>query len=497
MQVKKLIADASFREYVVEKDEELQIPACGKFAIVQETPTHIQIASDRIRSVPVFYAVQDDRIFIADDAQKIAIQMTGGGEKSCKQEFLASGYVTGNKTLFHDVFTLLPGETVKIAKDNGAIEKEPYFMCEYTCDGKKDESQYIEEFDRVLVDVFKDLISTLHGRTAVVPLSGGCDSRTVAVMLKRLGYEKVICFSYGRKGNFESERSKAVATALDLEWHFVEYNSNVWTNLYNSEDYKDFLAFSCRGSGIGCVQALPAILELKRKCLVPDDAVVVPGHALDFIAGSHLMQCGKGATRQRLLRYIHAEHYNLRRGGLRKNLADFGKSVPKQMDEKETVCIYQQWEWINRQSKFIANDVRTYEFAGYDYELPFWDERVIMFWSGIPARLLCSRALQYAYTAAKIDSECGLQISYPQASPFHVSSRNFKEILKTLLFPLVYARRFVARLCDYHHNSNDFYGFMSFGRFIRNVFHYGAGYTLNTKVSEDTVSLYEVAEKNN
>ena len=497
MVVKKLIADKSFKTYFSEKDEEIQIPSFGKFAIIQETPTYIRIASDRIRSVPVFYTVdKSESILVSDDAFKITKQMTGGGiVNSSKREFLAASYVTGRNTLFSEVFTLLPGEIVTITKSSGEIERKQYYTCEYLCNGDKTEDEYIDLFDACLINVFKDLIATLNGRTAVLPLSGGCDSRIVAVMLKRLGYENVICFSYGRIGNVEAERSKAVAQALGYTWHFVEYNSTVWGDFYKSKEYKDFLCFSCRGSGIGCVQALPAILELKRKRFIPEDAVVVPGHALDFNAGSHLVKHGKAISKHKLAEQIFHTHYTLCRGADRTSVLDYSKDCPPMLNEKEAAYYYQQWEWINRQSKFIANDVRAYEFAGYDYELPFWDERVIRFWEQVPANLLYGRKLQYAYTATKIDPVCNQSIDYGFIVEPPRKKSVIKAVAKKILPSLLLKVR--ARIYDYHNNSNDFYSFMGFRRFMLNLLRYGMSYNLNTKIAKDTLSLYENIEKNN
>ena len=64
-------------------------------------------------------------------------------------------------------------------------------------------------------DIISDrLIRSLQGKTAIIPLSGGYDSRLIAVMLKNKGLKDVICFTYGRKGNPEVEISEKVAKLL-------------------------------------------------------------------------------------------------------------------------------------------------------------------------------------------------------------------------------------------------------------------------------------------
>ena len=46
-------------------------------------------------------------------------------------------------------------------------------------------------------------------------------------------------------------------------------------------------------------------------------------------------------------------------------------------------CSRRSVAWTERQSKFIGNSVRTYEFFGYDWWMPFWDREFVDYWSGI------------------------------------------------------------------------------------------------------------------
>ena len=41
---------------------------------------------------------------------------------------------------------------------------------------------------------------------------------------------------------------------------------------------------------------------------------------------------------------------------------------------------YEFWEWQERQSKYIVNSVRSYEFHGYSWRLPFWSMKFVQFW---------------------------------------------------------------------------------------------------------------------
>ena len=46
--------------------------------------------------------------------------------------------------------------------------------------------------------------------------------------------------------------------------------------------------------------------------------------------------------------------------------------------------IFKKWDWQERQAKFIVNSVRVYEYWGYNWWLPFWDNDFMYFWQKIP-----------------------------------------------------------------------------------------------------------------
>jgi asparagine synthase (glutamine-hydrolysing) len=132
------------------------------------------------------------------------------------------------------------------------------------------------------------LIRSLDGRTALLPLSGGWDSRLIAHLLKRQGYEKLICFSYGSPKNRESTISQLAAQELGYRWIFVPHNRRTWFRAFQSSERKAYFAHSFNFSSSPHVQDWLAVKYLKDKGLIPEDSVFIPGHAADFLEGSHL-----------------------------------------------------------------------------------------------------------------------------------------------------------------------------------------------------------------
>lgn len=488
----KLWGTANFPDIILENNiEEINFNLFGgSFAIAADFSNFVVLVCDYICSIPLFYSIKDKKIYASTNALLIGKNADIPLDKENVQEFLYTGFVTQERTVFKDIYQVMPGQFVKIYKANGNIVCKNYFNLEYGFSSRLAETQLVEKYDKVLFDIFEQLVKRLDGRTALVPLSGGCDSRTVAVMLKRLEYKNVICFSYGRKGSYDVENSEKTAKALGFKWHCVEYNAKVWKKFYDSEDYPAFLKFSVRG-GMGCVQALPAVLELKRRGVLPKDSVVVPGHAQDFISGSHIGQYKEGIYNADMLAsYIIKNHYHLSKNGKKLFTPKWLCNIPQQMDLYGYVSIYQKWEWINRQAKFIANDVRAYEFAGYLWEMPFWDKTNLEFWMQMPINLLYGRKLQYIHMEKKIDKIAGLDISYPvQNIGINSTGYNIKKFVKKVLPLLVDIKIYYKKMEDYEKNINAFYSFMKKDEFKKNLVKYGTGFSINTLVAEDTIDI--------
>ena len=63
----------------------------------------------------------------------------------------------------------------------------------------------------------------------------------------------------------------------------------------------------------------------------------------------------------------------------------------------ETINILLQWEHIERQSKYVINQQRAYEFFNYNWTLPLWDKDLINFWRSIPYEYLVNQKLYKIY----------------------------------------------------------------------------------------------------
>lgn len=116
--------------------------------------------------------------------------------------FAALGFFLGSDTYWRNEKVLLPAYSYE-KDDMGNI-----------IPGKKTFEWFYEprqiHFNQVL-DEFAELFATITrertvGKDVILPLSGGLDSRTQAVVLKSIGYERVKCYSYEFAGSFNETR---------------------------------------------------------------------------------------------------------------------------------------------------------------------------------------------------------------------------------------------------------------------------------------------------
>lgn len=375
--------------------------ANGFFALVHRDEESVRAAVDRIRGFPLFYAARGQDLFLSDDADWVRRQ---AGQDLMDDvavwEFQEAGYVTGPETLFGGVRQLQAGECMTAAQgpDGWSIRTERYYRYLHRDCLAEDTPGLLDRHDEVIAGATRRMVEHIAGRTAVVPLSGGYDSRLVALMLKRADYDKVICFSYGRPGSDEAARSKAAAEGMGLPWLFIPYSDEAWRRWDASDDRRSYTRYAHGLSALPHYQDWPAVADLKRQGAMPDDAVFLPGHSGDFLAGSHIPKHASlirkggvddavGAIREVHYRYLR----NLRRpdGDLDRRvdakIARLVGELPAGMP-LEALDACESWDWQERQAKYIGNSVRVYEFLGYDWWLPLWDAELLAFWERIPVR---------------------------------------------------------------------------------------------------------------
>ncbi|UXD87954.1 asparagine synthase family protein [Thalassolituus hydrocarboniclasticus] len=391
----------------------------GFYALIWEQGDKFYAAVDHIRSIPLFYGQKDSVFFLSDSADWVREQVGNTIiDEVSRDEFLLTGYVTGSETLYPDVKQLQAGEFLTVnKKDNEpVVNLKRYYRFLHTEPSLFDKQALNKGLDNVALSSIDNLIRYANGRQIVIPLSGGYDSRLIATLLKYKNYKNILTFTYGVLGNKESEYSQKVANSLGLKWHFIEYDSDLWSNAWNTEERIQYQKWASGWSSLPHMQDWLAVKILKNSNIVAQDCIFVPGHSGDFVAGSHIPEVAfirKNLTLVDSCRLTYNFHYSISPSEESKKSPNYWYARIKQNMEYDDFCSsesladsYEKWDWQERQAKFICNSVRVYEFYGYDWWLPLWDKDFVTFWQEIPLELRKKRLWYIEYVQKKYNSIC-------------------------------------------------------------------------------------------
>lgn len=386
----------------------LQRVVHGCYALVYSDGSRVLLGTDIVASVPLFYRVGDSKVFVSDDAALIASGMV---DEKLVSEYMCAGYTLGADTIDPKVMQVQAGEWVEIDLETGSVSRHDGWTFTRTFEN---DSPSLEELERALLASVSRSIEG-HSGAIAVPLSGGFDSRSIAYALKSLGVGNVTCFSYGRSGNSEAETSRRIASSLGYEWRFVEYSPESVAEHISGEYARDAADYFMLGR-VPCMQSELAFRSLRRSGAIPKGALLLPGHAGDFVAGSHLdasLLVSGADPVGRAVECILRKHMNLAPVP-DQEASRIGALLEGCLSETPAV-LTELFDWRERQAKFTAFDPWYAVGEGCRYSLPLWDLEFVEFWRSLSVDRLMGRALNRDFINLHVNPACGLP-SEPPAS---------------------------------------------------------------------------------
>ena len=379
-------------------DPEVLASHPGRLTAIRVNDDEVILAQDRLRSWPLFWALENGadgrRLIISDDATAMRGALSAPRlDPRARREFLDAGFISGTDTLLAGVHQTEQGAIAHIDRDTGRARTVTHSLARFS-----EESAMVtdpEEFSGLLLAaldagmgrVLEDLAARPGSPRLVLPLSGGLDSRLLVAWLTLHGaLDRAVAFTYGRPGTREVEVSRKVAEAVGLEWHAVDYVPAELREAWQTQDAADFLEYSYALGALPHVQDWYALRNLLEQGVVRPGDVVLPGHTIvGNMHDEHLLE-EPHVTRGRVAKAILIHHQELQ-GDQRRAYADPYRAAkvraflalrPFTGSPRDVQSILESYNVRERQTKYINNSMRAYEHLGLEWALPmldveFWD----------------------------------------------------------------------------------------------------------------------------
>lgn len=362
----------------------------GQFAVVINSSSLCAIAIDFTRLYPLYYS---DDGKISDDPYLLPHGNTMS--ELAIAHYDASGAVQAGLTLFADIKQLKPSHYIVFGK---TTEQKEY--AHYYCTKKEEQQVELSKAIDVFDNVFKRLCVFVGNRQIVVPLTAGNDSRLIACMLKKNGCTNVLCYTVGKPQSKEIKVAQHTAHTLGFRYEHIDVSDSEGLKLCYS-DKQRFTAYTRFIGGYTNFMWLydyVAIQKLQQKGLIDDDAIFMPGHSADSIAGSHLSKANvypndSALSLTRKILYISNEYqYNK---SLYKPVLNYFQDMLSH--GVSSYSAYNNYIIVERHAQNIINSARVFKFFNYEIIMPFWDTDIIEMFRKLPYQQLknCSLYMQF------------------------------------------------------------------------------------------------------
>lgn len=379
---------------LVEDFEKILLELNGSFAIVVQIDNKLFSAVDRLRSIPLFYSQTTDSLLLTDTIEYNSQNINKNSPEYF--EFLLSGFTINETTLSNNFKQIQSSEIIFF---NNKLEQKKYFKHTHQDYLPIDYKKYYDDLNRITDNFIKRLIYSVGSQTIVLPLSGGYDSRYILAALKKHNFENVICYTYGNNKSFEVSIAKNVASTLGYQIHIIEYTEGKWSKLLENEKFLEYIKYSFNYCSLPHIQDFIALEELTDKNLIPKDSVIVPGFCGDLLGGSYIPVEVKESRIKQLFSYSLSEYI------VKKHFTNFMINIPNYIKNKilikiddninknnindleEFISLNESFFTEHKVSKFVVNALRPYEFFGFEWRMPLWDNELMEYWYRIPFEL--------------------------------------------------------------------------------------------------------------
>lgn len=347
--------------------------------------------------------------------------------------FAAIGFFLEGDTFWKDKKVLSPASLNTFDTNGYLQESKPYFEWHYTPRAISF-NQALEEFSELFERIFKEQVA---GRKVILPLSGGLDSRTQAVALKRIGAE-VSAYSYEFKNGYkETYIAEQIAKACDFKFQsFTIEQGYLWSVIDElaqlNQCYSEFtsprqMAIQHEFKPMGEVFSLGHWGDvLFDDMKVPDD---LPLEDQVEVLLKKLLKKGGLPFAQQLWRAWGLEGQF--EPYLRTRISKLLKEVNIPQNANAQIRAFKSMYWAPR---WTSVNLSVFESV-HPVTLPYYDDRMCQFICTIPEAYLKNRQLQIAYIQTKAPELA--QITWQDQRPFNLTNYQLNKIPYNLPYKVI------------------------------------------------------------
>ena len=386
----------------------------GAWTLIEAGDGVVRLTTDRTRSHHLLFTRAGDTWIISDDPQELRRHApTWARDEQAAEVFLHAGFTPGTRTLAHEVYATPAGSVVELRSD-GTWSSRSWETYRYDTDPITSPEEFADAFRTALDTAVERVLQETDGRQLLVPLSGGLDSRLLAVWLKRHGARNVVTFTYGVPGSTEVAISRGVAEALGMDWFTVDLDPAEVARTWAGPDGVGFQKRTWGLTSLPHVQDWYALLQMRRQALIDTDAVFLPGHTI--VGNMHDEHLLEGSPSRNEVLTAVARHHSLLQGDrdawrhlplLRRAVVKGAQEVSFPTNPGEDLpgggrCVQELLEWVNlqeRQAKYINESFKAYEAFGYGWALPMLDTEMWRAWLRGSEELTATRDWYAQFTA--------------------------------------------------------------------------------------------------
>jgi asparagine synthase (glutamine-hydrolysing) len=405
----------------------------GIFSVIINKPHFKALAIDSSRIYPLFYKCNGK---VSDNAN-LLIDKKSAIDSSALCLYEAGSAPLEGETLVNNIKQVKPSGYV-IFVNNGCKSEKYYDLLVSQQDCKTKDAK---ELEHVMLSALDRSIKSIGDRQIVIPLSGGYDSRLIVCMLRKLNYSNVLCYTVGDETSFEVQIVRKVTKYLGYK-HIVVDNATSFVDaeITNEKDFKSYYMHMGSLGNFVYIFEYAAVKSLKRRNIINDDAVFIPGHSGDFWGGAYV--------RKSHIRPTDNKH-NVA-SSIMYDILEFAYShkalniIQTTLDDNHTPHSQIQNFVMNYTlAHIINNSARVYEFFGHEVRLPFWDREIMDFFKNLSCDLFVDNRIYYNF-AHSLFTDFNVDFRQPEVTPADIKKQWWRNRIKKTI-PKFLAVKFVKR----------------------------------------------------